>query len=1166
TVTFTVKTALDSVVKVTALGNLDNADDDTILAAVNQANSGLKLTTADVSIKVNDDNKSATLTANPDGNYQGSVTVTFTIKIALDSVVKVTDLGKLNDTDNSTILNAVNQVNSGLNLTNNDVTIAINENKDGATLTATPNGNYKGFVNVTFIVRTQLSSVVTKTNLGPIIKADATTILNAVNQVNSINLNASDVDIQNINNSSATLTSTSSSIYQGSVTVTFTIKIALDSVVKVTDLGPIDKADSATILAEVNSVNDLNLTNNDVTVVTNPDDKSATLTANPDGNYQGSVEVTFTIKATLELVVKVTDLGNLDPVNDETILDAVNAKNTNVSLKASDVTIAIDTDNKSATLTSTSSSIYQGSVTVTFTIKIALDSVVKVTDLGKLNEANNTTILAAVNAANKGLNLTTNDVTIIINVTQDGANLTATETSIYKDSVSVTFNIRTQLSSVVTNLNLGNIDNNSEATILNAVNAANGLKLTTADVSIKVNDDNKSATLTANPDGNYQGLVTVTFTIKIALDSVVKATDLGKLNDTDSSTILAAVNQVNSGLNLTTSDVTIKVNSNSSATITATETSNYQGSVDVTFIVRTQLSSVVSKTNLGSINKADSTTILVAVNQVNGISLTTSDVDIQIIGNDSATLTATQSSLYQGSVTVTFTIKIALDSVVKVTDLGKLNDADNNTILAAVNQVNSGLNLTTIDVTIKVNSNSSATLTAIETSNYQGSVDVTFIVRTQLSSVVTNLDLGDIDNLTDDIILAAVNAKNPNANLKASDVNIEITGDNEATLTATSTGVYQGSVTVTFTVRTQLSSVVTNRDLGAIDNLTDDIILAAVNAKNPNANLKASDVNIEIIGDNEATLTATQSSIYQGSVTVTFTIKPTLDSIVKVTNLGPIDKADSTNILAAVNVKNPSANLKDTDVTIQIGGSQDKAILTATKESAYEGTVNVTFTIKATLDSIVKVTALGILDNTDDETILNAVNAVNKDFQLTSDEVTIVVNNDKTGATLTANPSSIYQGSVDVTFTIKQDLDTVVVDRNLGYINNNELSTILEAVNLQNPNVNLKETDVTIDVKGENNATLTATQTSNYQGSVDVTFNIREQLDSVITNFELGEIDNTDPATIIAAVNAKNPNANLNVSDVTIVVNSNNTFATLTATKSSIYQGSVNVVFTIKTL
>jgi nitrous oxidase accessory protein NosD len=152
--------------------------------------------------------------------------------------------------------------------------------------------------------------------------------------------------------------------------------------------------------------------------------------------------------------------------------------------------------------------------------------------------------------------------------------------------------------------------------------------------------------------------------------SKIATKDLGTIADTSAATIVAAMNTVNEGLNLTEADVEITLNEDSKgATVKATDASeNFTGSVNVIFTVgdvpatKTDLADAIKVTVLGEITDTNAATIVAAINAANeGLNLTEADVEItpnkDIKG---ATVKATDASEnFTGSVDVTFTVTAA---------------------------------------------------------------------------------------------------------------------------------------------------------------------------------------------------------------------------------------------------------------------------------------------------------------------------------------------------------------------------------------------------------------------------------------------------------------------------------------------------------------------------
>jgi hypothetical protein len=535
--------------------------------------------------------------------------------------------------------------------------------------------------------------------------------------------------------------------------------------------------------------------------------------------------------------------------------------------------------------------------------RVDLASVITTTDLGNLVDNNSATIMDAVKKANSGLN--TNEVEIK-NITETSAVVAAKSGStVYTgDSVTVTFKVvapveKTDLSTIATK-ELGDIPNADAATIVEAMNTANdGLNLTEADVDVTPNDDKTGATVKAK-DGseNFTGSVEVTFKVVAPVEktdlSQIATKELGDIPNTDAVTIVEAMNAANDGLNLTEDDVDITPNDDKTgATVKAKDGSeNFTGSVEVAFkvvapIEKTDLSTIATK-ELGDIPNTDAATIVEAMNTANdGLGLTETDVDVT--PNDDktgATVKAKdESENFTGSVEVTFKVVAPVEktdlSTIATKELGPIADTNAATIVEAMNTANDGLNLTEADVDITPNGdNTGATVKAKdESEKFTGSVDVTFTIKKDLSTIATK-DLGTIDNTDAATIVEAMNTANDGLNLTEADVDITPNGDNTgATVKAKDESEnFTGSVDVTFTLPSDesvdINTIITadNSDLGEIVTPDESGIKAGLTAKIPKLN--QDQVTITPVDDTSATIAPIEgSTVYTGSpVTVTFTL------------------------------------------------------------------------------------------------------------------------------------------------------------------------------------------------------------------------------------------------------------------------------------------------------
>ncbi|AHB36481.1 lipoprotein [Spiroplasma apis] len=248
---------------------------------------------------------------------------------------------------------------------------------------------------------------------------------------------------------------------------------------------------------------------------------------------------------------------------------------------------------------------------------------------------------------------------------------------------------------------------------------------------------------------------------------------------------------------------------------------------------------------------------------------------------------------------------------------------------------------------------------------------------------------------------------------------------------------------------------------------------------------------------------------------------------------------------------------------------------------------------KATLESIVKVKALGEIEIASDaevptlDQLLVAIKAKNASSTLTKNDVELDGAATATKAKIKAKAdSSKYTGTVEVSYTVKKaaakaTLESVVTKNGLDTIkiaSDKEVPTdeqLIEAIKEKNSGIDLTN-EVTFEGKTATEATVKAKEESlKYTGTVKVSYKVekaveKQTLESVVKEKTLGQIDlgklGDTPSIeqLISAINGKNASLNLTNSDVEIDGSATETTANLKAkTTSSKYSGTVTVTYTV---
>ncbi|WP_206072619.1 BspA family leucine-rich repeat surface protein [Mesoplasma chauliocola] len=574
-----------------------------------------------------------------------------------------------------------------------------------------------------------------------------------------------------------------------------------------------------------------------------------------------------------------------------------------------------------------------------------------------------------------------------------------------------------------------------------------------------------------------------------------------------------------------------------------------------------------------------------------------------------------------------------LSSVILNKDLGKLDNNDETTVKNALLKQNPTLNINEIKLTIAPvtkeieTNNYTVTVEPIENSAvYSGKVEgITFYNETvhfeDLSSVILNKDLGKLDNNDETTVKNALLKQNPTLNINEIKLTIApVTKEIETsnyTVTVEpieNSAVYSGKVEgITFYNETvhfeDLSSVILNKDLGKLDNNDETTVKNALLKQNPTLNINEIKLTIapvtKEIETNNYTVTIEpieDSAVYSGKVEgITFYNETVhfedLSSVILNKDLGKLDNNDETTVKNALLKQNPTLNINEIKLTIapvtkEIETNNYTVTVEPIENSAvYSGKVEgITFYNETVhfedLSSVILNKDLGKLDNNDETTVKNALLKQNPTLNINEIKLTIAPVTkeiETSNYTVTVEPienSAVYSGKVEgITFyneTVHfEDLSSVILNKDLGKLDNNDETTVKNALLKQNPTLNINEIKLTIaPVTKEietNNYTVTIEPIEDsavYSGKVEgITFYNEtvhfEDLSSVILNKDLGKLDNNDETTVKNALLKQNPTLNINEIKLTIapvtkeIETSNYTVTVEPIENSAVYSGKV---------
>ncbi|WP_346350339.1 hypothetical protein [Spiroplasma endosymbiont of Calodromius spilotus] len=162
-----------------------------------------------------------------------------------------------------------------------------------------------------------------------------------------------------------------------------------------------------------------------------------------------------------------------------------------------------------------------------------------------------------------------------------------------------------------------------------------------------------------------------------------------------------------------------------------------------------------------------------------------------------------------------------------------------------------------------------------------------------------------------------------------------------------------------------------------------------------------------------------------------------------------------------------------------------------------------------------------------------------------------------------------YEYTITITFTItKIDLSTVIVNTDLGTINDSSIETIIKAILNINPNSGLTNNDLRNLISDEIKL-IYSTDINSFRFGINPGINFSGHqvflhfslpyLSSVIENTNLKAISDNRPETIIEEILRRNPNSGLTVNDLVVTRVTTNS-ATITSQNNN-YFGTIDVVF-----
>ncbi len=592
-----------------------------------------------------------------------------------------------------------------------------------------------------------LSSVLTNTKLGDLANKEEKTIKNVIKEKNK-NIVIDELVLSSITEKSAKISVRKDSkvynqIATGSeIILEFSIKATLKDLstdLTITKLGELPNNDEKTIKNAIKEKNKNILI--EELVLSSITEKSAKISVRKDSKVYNQIAtgseiiLEFSIKATLKDLstdLTITKLGELPNNDEKTIKNAIKEKNKNIlieelvlsSITEKSAKISVRKDSKVYNQIATGSEII-----LEFSIKATLKDLstdLTITKLGELPNNDEKTIKNAIKEKNKNILI---EELVLSSITEKSAKISVRKDSKVYNQIATgseiifEFSIKATLKDLSTDLTitkLGELPNNDEKTIKNAIKEKNKNILIEELVLSSITE--KSAKISVRKDSKvYNQIATgseiiLEFSIKATLKDLstdLIITKLGELPNNDEKSIKNAIKEKNK--NILIEELVLSSITEKSAKISVRKDSKVYNQIAtgseiiLEFSIKVTLKDLSTDliiTKLGELPNNDEKSIKNAIKEKNK-NILIEELVLSSITEKSAKISVRKDSkvynqIATGSeIILEFSIKVTLKDLstdLTITDLGIIKDKNKETILAAIKKKNKNVDVNEIQV------------------------------------------------------------------------------------------------------------------------------------------------------------------------------------------------------------------------------------------------------------------------------------------------------------------------------------------------------------------------------------------------------------------------------------------------------------------------------------
>ncbi|UWD34698.1 BspA family leucine-rich repeat surface protein [Mycoplasma cottewii] len=1225
---FTIKTKIDEIPNINNnAGAFNSKNNDEIISTFISKNPQLQnLTKDDFEVVEDQDNSIRVRVRNNNENFQGEVTINFSLRTPINTVVNITNVGSFNEFNKDAIINAFIRKNPQLRELTKDNFQLVGDRADNSIKVKVINSDkFQGEITISFTIKTNISTLNLNPNAGAFNSYNAEQIINAFirnnnTKLDGLNRNNFNFTEDRSNNSITLKVKDDHQKYQGTITINFTIKTDISTLDLNRNAGAFNSDDANTIIEKFikdnkQKLDELGLTRNSFTVVNNQNNVLTIKVNDDNNNWFGQVAINYSVKTNISTLDLNPNAGAFNSYNAEQIINAfIRNNNTKLDgLNRNNFNFTEDRSNNSITLkVKDDHQKYQGTITISFTLKTDISTLDLNRNAGAFNSDDANTIIEKFIKDNKQkldeLGLTRNSFTVVNNQNNVLTIKVNDDNNNWFGQVAINYSVKTNISTLDLNPNAGAFNSYNAEQIINAFIRNNNTKLdglNRNNFNFTEDRSNNSITLKVKDDHQkYQGTITINFTIKTDISTLDLNRNAGAFISDDANTIIEKFIKDNKQkldeLGLTRDSFTVVNNQNNVLTIKVNDdNNNWFGQVAINYSVKTNISTLDLNPNAGAFNSYNAEQIINAFIRNNNTKLDGLNRNnfnfTEDRSNNSITLKVKDDhQKYQGTITISFTLKTDISTLDLNRNAGAFNSDDANTIIEKFIKDNKQkldeLGLTRNSFTVVNNQNNVLTIKVNDdNNNWFGQVAINYSVKTNISTLNLNPNAGAFNSYNAEQIINAF-IRNNNTKLDGLNRNnfnfTEDRSNNSITLKVKDDHQkYQGTITINFTIKTDISTLDLNRNAGAFisDDANTIIEKFIKDNKQKLDELGLTRNSFTVVNNQNNVLTIKvndDNNNWFGQVAINYSVKTNISTLDLNPNAGAFNSYNAEQIINAFirnnNTKLDGLNRNNFNFT-EDRSNNSITLKVKDDHQKYQGTITINFTIKTDISTLDLNRNAGAFISDDANTIIEKFIKDNKqkldELGLTRDSFT-VVNNQNNVLTIKVNDdNNNWFGQVAINYSVKTNISTLDLNPNAGAFNSYNAEQIINAF--------IRNNNTKLDGLNRNNFNFTEDRSNNsitlkvkddhqkYQGTITINFTIKTDISTLDLNRNAGAFNSDDANTIIEKFIKDNKQKldelGLTRNSFTVVNNQNNVLTIKVNDDNNNWFGQVAINYSVKT-